>query len=89
MHERQHGLRRLPLLLLAVDARHPVARLRTVVSERFLAAVDWNNETALRLAYVVRAVSPGTFHHAAASVEDMYRPTERAVGATGRVTVRP
>jgi alpha-2-macroglobulin len=31
-------------------------------------------QCAFRLAYVVRAVSPGTFHHPAASVEDMYRP---------------
>ena len=32
-HERQHRLRGLPLLLLAVDARHAVARLRAVVAE--------------------------------------------------------
>ena len=40
-----------------------------------------------RLAYIVRALSPGSFHHPAPSVEDMYRPDFRAVGDTGRVVV--
>lgn len=55
--------------------------------DRFLAAVDRMDNQPFRLAYVVRAVSPGVFHHPAASVEDMYRPDFRAVGDTGRVTV--
>ena len=58
-------------------------------SERFLAAVDWQGGGALRLAYMVRAVSAGDFHHPAALVEDMYRPQLRAVSASGRVTIRP
>ncbi|TVR88548.1 MAG: alpha-2-macroglobulin family protein [Trueperaceae bacterium] len=70
-------------------AVHDSAAATEARAERFIAAVDWTSETPLRLAYVVRAVSPGEFHHAAAAVEDMYRPTERALGATGRVTVRP
>ena len=41
----------------------------------------------IRLAYIVRAVTPGDFHHPAASVEDMYRPTFRAQTASGRVSV--
>ncbi|MEM9850950.1 MAG: alpha-2-macroglobulin, partial [Pseudomonadota bacterium] len=56
-------------------------------SDRFLAAVDWRGREPFRLAYIVRAVSPGDFHHAAATVEDMYRPDFRARTATGRVTV--
>ena len=32
---------------------------------------------------------PGTFHHPAASVEDMYRPDFRARSDTGQVTVTP
>ncbi|MGR3714311.1 MAG: alpha-2-macroglobulin family protein [Shimia sp.] len=47
-------------------------------SDRFLAAVDWRSDDTFQLAYVVRAVSPGTYHHPAASVEDMYRPQYRA-----------
>jgi len=57
--------------------------------DRFLTAVDWQSDQAFRLAYVVRAVSPGSFHHPAASVEDMYRPDFRARGDTGTVTVTP
>ena len=57
--------------------------------DRFLTAVDWSSDQPFRLAYVVRAVSPGTFHHAAASVEDMYRPDFRARGETGSVTIAP
>lgn len=55
--------------------------------DRFLAAVDRMDNVPFRLAYVVRAVSPGVFRHPAASVEDMYRPDFRAVGETGRVSV--
>ncbi len=57
--------------------------------DRFLSAVDWQSDQSFRLAYVVRAVSPGTFHHPAASVEDMYRPDFRARSETGTVTVAP
>ena len=56
-------------------------------SDRFLAAVDANGRDALRLAYIVRAVSPGDYHHPAASVEDMYRPQYRARSNTGRMVV--
>lgn len=56
-------------------------------SDRFLAAVDWRSDQAFQLAYVVRAVSPGDFHHPAASVEDMYNPRYRARTATGRLLV--
>lgn len=55
--------------------------------DRFLAAVDWSSDKPLRLAYIVRAVTPGVFHHPAPSVEDMYRPSYRAVGAADTVTV--
>ena len=55
--------------------------------DRFLTAVDWSGSNTLRLAYVVRAVSPGSFHHPAASVEDMYRPDYRAQTDAGRVVI--
>ena len=55
--------------------------------DRFLAAVDWQSDRAFRLAYIVRAVTPGTFHHPAVSVEDMYRPDYRATGETGTVVI--
>jgi len=39
------------------------------------------------VAYLVRAVTPGTFVHPAATVEDMYRPEHYARTATGKLTV--
>lgn len=57
-------------------------------ADRFLSAVDMRGDSdRIRLAYIVRAVTPGDFHHPAASVEDMYRPTFRAQTASGRVSV--
>ena len=56
-------------------------------SDRFAAALDWREGTEQRLAYVVRAVTQGRFHHPAPLVEDMYRPDRRGTGAAGTVTV--
>ena len=57
--------------------------------DRFLTAIDRTDATPFRLGYIIRAVSPGTFHHPAASVEDMYRPDFRARSDEGTVTVTP
>ncbi|MCF1708100.1 alpha-2-macroglobulin family protein [Tabrizicola sp. J26] len=57
--------------------------------DRFLAALDRQDATPFRLGYIVRAVSPGRFHHPAASVEDMYRPDFRAQSDAGEVVVTP
>ena len=62
-------------------------RMTEFRQDRFLAAVDWSSTNPFRLAYIVRAVSPGQFHLPAASVEDMYRPDFRARTASGSVTV--
>ena len=57
--------------------------------DRFVAAFDRNSgsDREFRLAYVVRAVTPGDYAHPAASVEDMYRPQFNARTATGRMEV--
>ncbi|MBL0372521.1 alpha-2-macroglobulin family protein [Rhizobium sp. KVB221] len=57
--------------------------------DRFLAAIDNppGNSSEITLAYVVRAVNPGTYDHPAASVEDMYRPQFSARTATGKMRV--
>ena len=55
--------------------------------ERFLSAVDWHGSRPFRLAYIVRAVSPGTFHQPAAQVMDMYRPELRAQSDAGQVVI--
>ncbi|MCA3560468.1 MAG: alpha-2-macroglobulin family protein [Aestuariivirga sp.] len=52
--------------------------------DRFVAS--FTNSTA-KLAYMVRAVSPGVYVHPGATVEDMYRPELNARTVTGSVTV--
>lgn len=54
--------------------------------DRFVAAIDVRNE-AVRLAYVVRAVTPGEFVMPGVTAEDMYRPDVFARSAPGRVTI--
>lgn len=63
-----------------------VAEYTGFQTDRFLAAVT-GSERLLRLAYIVRAVSPGMFHHPAAQVEDMYRPEFRARTDAGQVVI--
>jgi hypothetical protein len=55
--------------------------------DRFLTAIDRYSAAPFKLAYIVRAVSPGIFRHPAASVEDMYRPDFRARSETGQVVI--
>lgn len=75
--------------LAALDWLSVEENTRTVEfrQDRFLAAIDWTSDQPFRLAYIVRAVTPGSFHHPAASVEDMYRPDYRAQTDTGRVQI--
>ncbi len=58
-------------------------------TDRFIAALNPSTSGArsFNLAYVVRAVTPGTYILPAASVEDMYRPGYSARTATGRMSV--
>jgi hypothetical protein len=58
--------------------------------DRYVAAVDLTPETpAFRLAYLVRAVTPGSYDLPGAVLEDMYRPRYFARQAGGRITVQP
>lgn len=68
--------------LTTAEARHAEFR-----QDRFLAAVDWTTSEPFRLAYIVRAIAPGTYRLPAASVEDMYRPDYRARTEAGTVVV--
>jgi len=66
-------------------ARHVEKR-----DDRYVAAVDLHrNKGEFSLAYIVRAVSPGTFRAPAVFVEDMYKPEHFARGAMGKVTILP
>jgi len=62
--------------------------------DRFVAAFNLFNtkrgrhpSTNFTAAYMVRAVSAGTFAHPAATVEDMYRPELRAQTASSELTI--
>jgi uncharacterized protein YfaS (alpha-2-macroglobulin family) len=59
--------------------------------DRFVAAYEPGADATagLTVAYMVRAVSPGTFAHPGASAEDMYRPGTYARTAPGTLTVTP
>ncbi len=59
------------------------------LSDRFRAALEVRGTDPVRVAYKVRAVSPGDYHHPAAMVLDMYRPEYRAITDTGRWQVLP
>jgi len=54
--------------------------------DRFVAAVDLT-DSAVTLAYVARAVTPGDFAIPGVVAEDMYRPEIFARSAPGRVTI--
>ncbi|MGA0613289.1 MG2 domain-containing protein [Paracoccus sp. KR1-242] len=58
-------------------------------ADRFAAALTWTSAEPFRLAYIVRAVTTGSFRHPSASVEDMYRPEFRAWSDGGTVSVHP
>ena len=59
-------------------------------NDRFVAALNRGSgdNREFSVAYVVRAVTPGTYVHPAASVEDMYRPELSARTATGFLEVQ-
>ncbi|WP_112875324.1 alpha-2-macroglobulin family protein [Paracoccus endophyticus] len=57
--------------------------------DRFAAALTLTGTDPVRLAYRLRAVTPGTFHHPAATVEDMYRPDRRGWTDAGTTVIAP
>ncbi len=58
-------------------------------TDRFVAGFDQGGSGGnVTLAYVVRAVTPGTYAHPAATVEDMYRPQFSARTAAGVMEVK-
>ena len=63
---------------------------RVVAAFDFFAERDGGQPAArtATVAYVVRAITPGTYLHPAAAVEDMYRPYRHARTAAGRLTVK-
>jgi hypothetical protein len=64
-------------------------RVAEARDDRFVAAIDLRNRRPERLAYVVRAVTPGRYTLPGAVVEDMYRADTFARSTTGRVVIAP
>lgn len=65
-------------------------RTATARDDRYVAAVDLTEEaTRFKLAFVVRAVTPGAYELPGAVMEDMYKPRFFARQAIGRITVHP
>jgi uncharacterized protein YfaS (alpha-2-macroglobulin family) len=60
--------------------------------DRFVAAFDFfragDKMRSASVAYIVRAVTPGSFVHPGATVEDMYRPERHARTSGGRLTIK-
>ncbi|EPX77708.1 alpha-2-macroglobulin family protein [Litoreibacter arenae] len=79
---RSGDVKQLPWLDTDANVRNTEFR-----DDRFIAAVDHFGTKEFQLAYILRAVAPGDYHHPAASVEDMYRPFYRARTDEGRVQV--
>jgi hypothetical protein len=71
---------------LAVDTpEHVESR-----TDQYVAAFRYMSEVPdFATAYLVRAVTPGTFTLPGATVEDMYRPDQRANTAAAEITVGP
>ena len=74
----------LPWIIQAARPVHTAFR-----DDRFVAAFDRNARSPVvyRVAYIVRAVSPGTYVLPQANVEDMYQPDRFGRTATGTVKV--
>ncbi len=71
-------------------AKSEVAPVHTEFrDDRFVAAYERSPEQSafFRVAYTVRAVSPGTYVHPAATIEDMYRPERFGRTGFGAMTV--
>lgn len=59
--------------------------------DRFVAAFDLSEDSgkSFKLAFIVRAITPGVYELPGASVEDMYKPRFFARQTIGRITVHP
>jgi uncharacterized protein YfaS (alpha-2-macroglobulin family) len=58
--------------------------------DRYIAGLDLSSsKTASKFAYIVRAVTPGTFVRPGPQIEDMYAPAYHARGEAGTLEVKP
>lgn len=65
-------------------------RMTEARDDRYVAAVDLTeDQRTFKLAFLVRAITPGTYELPGAMVEDMYKPRFFARQNTGRIIVHP
>ena len=64
-------------------------RVAEARDDRFVAAIDLRNRRAERIAYLVRAVTPGEYTLPGVVVQDMYAVDTFARSDTGRVVIAP
>ncbi|AUM74148.1 alpha-2-macroglobulin family protein [Paracoccus jeotgali] len=70
-----------------VDSAFPdMAEFR---ADRFAASLDIAGGESIQLAYRLRAVTAGSFHHPAATVSDFYRPERRGWTDSDDITIAP
>ncbi len=63
---------------------------KAVRDDRYLAGLDLDGgNTGFKLAYMVRAVTPGTYAQPGPQIEDMYAPAYHARGPAGTLEVKP
>ena len=55
--------------------------------DRFVASWRGYNKNKFRIAYLIRAVTPGTYAHPAVYIEDMYHPGVYGRGEAGTITI--
>lgn len=73
-----------PYRFLGELAQADIAEAR---DDRFVAALDTRGQVSRRLAYIVRAVTPGDFVYPGAAAEDMYKPDVVGRSASGRIII--
>ena len=79
------GTADLPWLGALTEARMSAAR-----DDRYLAAIDLSAASpSFKLAYLVRAITPGSYELPGAQIEDMYKPRFFARQGVGRIVVLP
>jgi alpha-2-macroglobulin len=62
-------------------------RFQDARDDRFVAAIDTEYQTSFKIAYLVRAITPGRYIHPGVFIEDMYQPRFFSRSAPGVVTI--
>ena len=65
------------------------AQVQDKRDDRYIAALKLSGGQPFALAYIVRAVTPGSFFLPGAEAKDMYRPAVSARTAPGRTVITP